>query len=261
MDNRTCRYCGVAITGRQQTKCTAPKCRRAYNNERTARFNAKWKQEHGQRHGVKYNATRKQTSRLRWCEACGREYRTTRAGGRVCSLGCRWFIDPRIAKSSPLDWHACRCGRWLSRPAQRSCGRRLCRPPASVPAPKLFACGICGRCGAGFTILLTGTFPLYCSMRCSRAEAKTRRRMLERSNRTEPVNRTKVFQRDRWRCQICGKAVRRAAIAPHPKAPVLDHIVPLSKGGRHEYRNVQCAHFLCNSVKSAGGTDQLLLFG
>ena len=32
----------------------------------------------------------------------------------------------------------------------------------------------------------------------------------------------------------------------------IDHIVPLSKGGRHEYANVQPAHSLCNHVKGNG---------
>jgi 5-methylcytosine-specific restriction endonuclease McrA len=30
-----------------------------------------------------------------------------------------------------------------------------------------------------------------------------------------------------------------------------DHILPLKHGGRHEYSNVQTAHFLCNSTKGA----------
>ena len=46
---------------------------------------------------------------------------------------------------------------------------------------------------------------------------------------------------------------------PHPHSATLDHIVPLAAGGAHSYANVQCAHFICNSVKGAGGIGQLRL--
>ena len=62
-----------------------------------------------------------------------------------------------------------------------------------------------------------------------------------------------MFQRDRWTCQLCGKRVVRSAVVPHPRAPVIDHIVPLAAGaevgGVDAPWNVQCAHFLCNSYK------------
>lgn len=40
-------------------------------------------------------------------------------------------------------------------------------------------------------------------------------------------------------------------MVPHPLAPTTDHIVPLSKGGKHERRNCQLAHFKCNTAKGA----------
>ena len=83
--------------------------------------------------------------------------------------------------------------------------------------------------------------------------------MLKRNAYVEDVWRSKVYERDGWKCQLCGKALKRDAVVPHPKAPTLDHIIPLSKGGTHEYANVQAAHFICNSIKSDGGTDQLRL--
>lgn len=32
--------------------------------------------------------------------------------------------------------------------------------------------------------------------------------------------------------------------------PSIDHVIPISKGGRHSWDNVKLAHRLCNSVKS-----------
>ena len=74
--------------------------------------------------------------------------------------------------------------------------------------------------------------------------------------------RQKVFERDHWVCQLCRRKVNRTATAPHPKAPVIDHVIPLNKGGTHEPANVQCAHFICNSIKGdRGGGEQLALIG
>lgn len=55
---------------------------------------------------------------------------------------------------------------------------------------------------------------------------------------------TVIFERDRWRCGICGKRVRRRDAS-------IDHVIPLAKGGTHEPGNVQCAHLLCNIRKGA----------
>jgi 5-methylcytosine-specific restriction endonuclease McrA len=74
------------------------------------------------------------------------------------------------------------------------------------------------------------------------------------------VYRRRVYERDGWRCGICHRLVKRDAKAPHPLSPSLDHIVPLAAGGPHSYANVQCAHFICNSLKSHTGPGQLRLF-
>ena len=49
---------------------------------------------------------------------------------------------------------------------------------------------------------------------------------------------------------------------PHPRAPTVDHVVPIAEGGDDTRANVQLAHFLCNSTKSnGGGVEQLALIG
>lgn len=68
----------------------------------------------------------------------------------------------------------------------------------------------------------------------------------------ETVYRRRVFERDGWRCQLCGKKTDRNATVPSPNAPVLDHIIPLACGGDHSYVNTQTAHFSCNSLKGSG---------
>lgn len=53
-------------------------------------------------------------------------------------------------------------------------------------------------------------------------------------------------------CQICGLMVDDTAIVNgHIKRlyPTIDHIVPLSKGGTHTWKNVRLAHMSCNAGK------------
>lgn len=71
-----------------------------------------------------------------------------------------------------------------------------------------------------------------------------------------------IFERDRWRCQLCGGKVNRGAVVPHPKAPTIDHILPRACGGTDVPANVQLAHFECNWQKAdRGGPEQLRLIG
>lgn len=80
--------------------------------------------------------------------------------------------------------------------------------------------------------------------RAARARGVDRRRAALVQAFVEDVDRAKVWARDLGRCGICGRPCEAAAWH-------LDHIIPLSKGGTHEYANVQVAHPKCNMHKSA----------
>lgn len=52
-------------------------------------------------------------------------------------------------------------------------------------------------------------------------------------------------------CGICGKPVDKQLKAPDPMSPVIDHIVPINKGGHpSDIDNLQLAHWTCNRQKS-----------
>lgn len=60
-----------------------------------------------------------------------------------------------------------------------------------------------------------------------------------------------VFERDEWRCKICGVQTPRSKRGSlEDEAPELDHVVPLSKGGVHTRANTQCLCRKCNRIKS-----------
>ena len=52
-------------------------------------------------------------------------------------------------------------------------------------------------------------------------------------------------------CGICGKPVNKKLKPPDPLAPVIDHIIPVAKGGHpSDIDNLQLAHSACNRQKS-----------
>lgn len=65
-----------------------------------------------------------------------------------------------------------------------------------------------------------------------------------------------LFERDHGLCYLCQKEcdwsdyeIREGAFIAGNKYPSIDHVVPLAKGGRHEWSNVKLACRLCNSLK------------
>ena len=93
----------------------------------------------------------------------------------------------------------------------------------------------------------------------SRRKARGTRRARWKGRDREPIDPRVIFERDGWRCGICGRMTRRDKAWPHPKAPTLDHIVPLARGGTHTKTNVQCAHWACNAAKADRDEGQPLL--
>lgn len=58
-----------------------------------------------------------------------------------------------------------------------------------------------------------------------------------------------IFERDRFKCQLCQGDVDMTLRFPHPWSPSIDYVRPLAKGGTHEPDNVQLAHLRCNQQK------------
>lgn len=76
-----------------------------------------------------------------------------------------------------------------------------------------------------------------------------RRRARKQGASVEYFTAREVYERDGWVCQICSEPVDRNAVWPHPKSVSLDHVIPLSRGGRHSRANTQCSHWECNHKK------------
>lgn len=147
------------------------------------------------------------------------------------------------------------CSRQCQSNGCKSSERKLLRGPRP-----------CSECGVVFTRGLFDKRRLYCSSSCKnknirrRQEQKRRARM--RGVDAETVKALEVFDRDGWRCQLCNRRTpKRLQGKMHPRAPQLDHIVPLAVGGPHNYRNTQCSCMECNRAKGTKLLGQLRLFG
>lgn len=77
-----------------------------------------------------------------------------------------------------------------------------------------------------------------------------------RADRVGPHRR--VYDKNRKRilatqdtCGICGRPVDKSLRFPHPMSAVVDHIIPVDRGGSpDDIDNLQLAHMCCNRAKS-----------
>lgn len=107
--------------------------------------------------------------------------------------------------------------------------------------------GNCGECGTSFESVQTSA--RYCSRSCKRRASWRHREILKHRPGSPAIDRQVVFARDGWVCQLCGEDVPPDRVVPDRLAATIDHIIPLSRGGLHDYANVQLAHFRCNCRK------------
>lgn len=66
-------------------------------------------------------------------------------------------------------------------------------------------------------------------------------------DKIDPVT---VFESHGWICHICETEIDKTLRCPDKMAATMDHIKPLSKGGRHVWENVAPAHWICNIEKA-----------
>jgi len=113
-----------------------------------------------------------------------------------------------------------------------------------------FISKVCKECGATYNAKIKQK---YCSFECREKATKRnenhKRRQREIHTSIKPIYKNEILLRDKGICQLCGKKINIKYVYPHPKSLSIDHIIPLSQGGTHEPKNVQVAHFICNSKK------------
>lgn len=256
-----CAYCGLELTGKYQNKFCSVKCQK---DERSMLAKEK---------------------RKRTCVMCKKEFvmpfmsakarRGEIKSGVYCSRKCRWDAVRQQSKKlrEPRPLKPCKiCGKETHGRHEVYCSDECRKENARRQSFKLdsnkkeLKCRVCKECGGTFTPEYGNKRRYFCSDICLHKTNKRQRRQKERARirnvRIENVNAVRVFERDGWRCQSCSARLRRKDRGTFKEtAPELDHIIPLSKGGEHSYRNTQCLCRKCNSEKGNNEIGQLRMFG
>ena len=265
----TCKRCGKIWQGRKHKFCS----KRCSNLSRT---------KTGKSREQLLLEARKRRERV--CNHCKKRYVArpdSRQGKHFCSRDCS-FAAVAMRKPGPkcsVRFCDCvECGKAFATKKRASICSDECRASqasrrarkAAEEAHKEAADIECVCCGVRFCRLY-GEKSKVCSDACRSLLRKADKRKRGNSHRKraklygvtyEPVDPFKVFERDGWRCQMCGhKTPKRLRGTLNPKAPDLDHIIPMSKGGAHSYRNTQCLCRACNGAKSNEVIGQLRLVG
>lgn len=98
----------------------------------------------------------------------------------------------------------------------------------------------------------------YCSKTCrgiAERGPNPRKSSGRHSDWIPRADRMAAYERDDYRCHICGENVDMDAHWNDDWAPSLDHIEARHIGGGHSLANVRTAHRWCNSVKSRRPLD------
>lgn len=191
------------------------------------------------------------------CEHCGKEAHrklsgTNQArgsGNKFCSMACR-CLHAAVAQQ-----RRCKVVKEIV---------ALKRIARYVEAPSVFRWN-CLHCNVLMIVRRNGGLhKKVCDgcmaekRRADRYIAKLRRKASFKFADSDPINPIKVFERDKWRCHICGIRTPKAKRGTYADdAPELEHIVSLSCGGTHTWGNVACSCRKCNRVKGAASFGQL----
>lgn len=170
-----------------------------------------------------------------------------------CSPRCR-SLSRAIGRSCPVPYRQCLgCGvtfvhRFVGKCA--ACSYYTPRRPHPIT---------CKQCG----VVFTGKWRQLCEP-CAEANARQQRRAAKGRRAAvrvgvEGYRARGIWERDGWRCHLCHRPVKRDAKVPHPLAPTIDHLVPISAGGLDTALNVATAHFICNTRRGTKGEVQLRL--
>lgn len=185
------------------------------------------------------------------CVECSKPLQ--RYQGKFCSKTCSHrYLSRRQRKRNPeKDRNRKRLQRQRKSARKRAVKLQLQKAGAFIRS-----CNTCDEAFDSFSV--KGKRPTLCSKRCRNKADHERRRARKRAAFIEVVSVKKLAKWQSWRCYLCKGIIDKDAKSPHPKSLSLDHLIPLSLGGEHSYRNCAAVHFGCNSRKQAKAMNEQL---
>lgn len=210
-----------------------------------------------------------------FCPGCGRHFlRYSRSGddaGKYCSRECYFSLRSRVSRERDSLRRIAATARRRAALRSKPSRSKLDLEMASIrriginAAPSRITVRPCSRCGA--KTIGTKNYSRTCddckrqarrewsrsspSRRRHKRIYRAKRRAIERGAKAHRIDPIRVFERDKWRCHLCGcRTPKRLRGSYEPNAPELDHIIPLAAGGSHTWGNVACSCRQCNIAKS-----------
>lgn len=219
------------------------------------------------------------------CVVCGRPFWKPNAHRfKFCSAECRkqdWERShPKREKPKPITYQrTCEwCGTTFesNNPNKKYCSDDCCYKGrlklkrdqwGKAYIPRTY---VCKECGTEFTTECGDTHSVFCCQSCAETyerrqehqterhksymrEAKKKRERQLKAQFVSEVSYDTLYKRDKGICQICGLPVHPDKGCDNSWDGTIDHIIPLSVGGKHALDNCQLSHRICNSLK--GQTD------
>lgn len=210
---KTCPSCGDPVFGKRATYCSRRCVNRAYQTSGT--YKRARNNTRGNRSTEYYDCT---------CTVCGTTWRARRRDSKYCTDECKsvGYLTTRYHTATVRQAMA----------AKGTRGRTSFRYVA------------CSECATPFITVHRQN--ITCSTACRN------RRKARRGQWRDRAKRLVVFNRDGYRCLLCGWPTNPDANVPHPLAPTVDHITPRAHGGDDSLGNLRCSHFICNSRRGVG---------
>lgn len=122
---------------------------------------------------------------------------------------------------------------------------------SKIKPPQLVKCRNCGQ-----WFYRSKKRVYFCSDKCRqhsknhyadmRKEERRRKALTEES---KTITLRKLFKRDGGICWICGQPCDINADHNANNYPSVDHLLPISKGGKDEWSNIKLAHRICNTMR------------
>lgn len=90
----------------------------------------------------------------------------------------------------------------------------------------------------------------------NRARASARKALYRGAQGTARLTVHDLMERDGNTCEICDEGIDANIAYPNAASPSIDHITPISRGGRHDDENLRATHLICNIKRGNRTSDR-----
>lgn len=233
-----CVYCGKKFIARdRKTKYCSKKCK-----DIVFRTN----------HGIPCNTEVKPYKKN--CAICGKEFETYRQDRKTCSPECakekrrKYKKRYKHTKEEYLEILKVKTRQNAEKKVIEDKWYKLIHTQQRE----------CKVCGSLFYCMEKET-RCTCSAECSKKYGRRKNdKRINKDNLVDiDITLNKLYERDEGICWLCGKTcdwndyIMRENVKICGKTyPSIDHVIPLARGGKHQWENVRLAHLSCNVAKS-----------